>query len=380
MTAPVTAPVTAEDNRDRLASLPVELRDMDFALVSRATVGTAAEKLAEVSDPSVYLSVTLPDGAKVGREVDCGAAGPKDATAVEALLAQLPSVSAFLNAQQAVDAPDARTMLRDGVSYAPLAGGSGGVMAATVFVGTGVAARDPAPLDLADADGVAIARDRHAKPALVQLFLPDWMPVNLLLPKGATVELRGDGEGWFRTTIVTGICAIDDLLRLRATGRVEDVASILKGLSSADAVEWFDTHPAAAAVLGYGLLRTEQPDTLWGPFATIRERWPDDPDALVIAAEVAARVGLHDEAAETFLAAARIGLPTYSFGLNYLVDRLRAYGPRPGGPEFAAGQARAITQALKQVHSFALQQDYDMMLTCYSGADPTRPEADPADA
>lgn len=372
--------MSVEDGGDRLENLPVELRDLDFALVSRATVATAAEKLAEAPDASMYLSVTLPDGAKVGREVDCGASGPKDTAAVEALLAELPAISAFLTAEQTVDAPAPLATLLDGISYAPLADErTSGAMAATLFLGTGAAARDPAPLDIPSASGVAITRSGEARPAMVQLLLPRWLPVNLLLPKGATVELRANGENWFGVTILTGVPAIDDLLRLRASGRVEDVASILKGLSSADAITWFDTHPAAAAVLGYGLLRTEQPETLWEPFASIPDRWPNDPDALVISAEVGARVGRHEEASASFLAAARLGLPTFSFGLNYLVDRLRAYGPRPGGPEFATEQADAIAAALGQVHGFALQQDYDMMLTSYSGADPTRPEADAAD-
>lgn len=200
----------------------------------------------------------------------------------------------------------------------------------------------------------------------------------MVLPLGATVELRSDLADWFVPTVLTGVSAIDDLLRLRASGRVEDVASILRDLTPDDAMAWFTTHPAAAAVLGYGLLRTDSPAAIWPPFTTLSSLCPDDPDALIIAAETAARVARHDEAIEHFLAAARLGLPAFSFGLNYLVDRLRAYGPRPGGPDVPKEQSDALAQALDRVQMFALHQDYDMLLTCYSGADPRHPQADPA--
>jgi len=361
----------------RLHSLPVELRAEDFALVARATVSTAAETLRSVQDANVYLSVTLPDGSKIGQLVNSGTEGPQSTGEVETLLAKLPSVSAFLHEEAITVPPPAWTPVRDGISWAPLEATSDAFTGVCLYQGTGVGAHDPVPLGGPNAPGVALIRAADAPAATLQIAPASGLPVNIVLPRGAAIRIAADHEDWFSAVITTGIDGVDDLVRLRAAGQWEGVAAVLKAFSATDAVKWLETNPAAGAILGYGLLRTDRPETLAEPFADATSRWPKDPDALVIAAEVAARLGRHAEALTTFVAAIECGLPAFSFGLNYAADRLRAYGPRPGGPVFSAELTARATTALVRVYPFASRQEASLALTCYVAVDPTRPEADP---
>lgn len=132
----------------RLDNLPVEVRDMDFALLGRATVGTAAEQLSTLQDPSVYLSVTLPDGAQVGRAVDCGEHRPRNAAELASLLAELPTISAFIAADRESDrTAHAPQPIRPGISFAALPGIAPTLpWRGSVFAGAGSTAADPTPL------------------------------------------------------------------------------------------------------------------------------------------------------------------------------------------------------------------------------------------
>lgn len=370
----MTAATSVSGDPARLENLPVEVRAEDFALIARATVATAAETIRGLTDDSVYLSVTLPDGGKVGRMVSCSDAPPQTKYEVEMLLARLPQVAAFLRTEAAdrYDGPDQE--VRHGIRYAalPVAGGTA-FRGATLYRGTGDGAHDPLTLANAAAGALRFVCDKAAPSATLQIRPMAGEPVNVVLPRGATIRAEADGDDWVRIDMATGVTAADDIIRLRAAGQVDDVAALLKGLSARDAAKCLRTNPAAGAVIGYGLLRTAAPDAMAEPFANAAARWPDDPDALTIAAEVAARLARHDEAVTLFCAAVESGLPAYSFGLNYAADRLRAYGPRAGGPDISDDRATRLAAALDRIYPFANQQEASILLTCYTGDSPAVP-------
>lgn len=358
----------------RLENLPVELRSEDFALIARATVSTVAATLRNVSDDNVYLSVTLPDGAKVGRMISCVDEPARSTEDIETMLAKLGSVSAFLHAEDAEAAHEADADVRHGISCTPIAGVEGTAFrGAALYRGTGMGAHDPLPLPGTAVAGLSFVRAKDAPAATVQIMPSTGDSANFVLPRGATIRVVADGEDWIAVSIATGITTADDIIRLRAGGQVDDVAALLRGLKATDAASWMETNPAAGVVLGYGLLRADTPEAMDAPFANALSRWPDDPDALIIAAEVAARLGRHEEAMATYQAAVKCGLPAYNFGLNYAADRLRAYGPRQGGPEITAELKTRLEAALHRVYPFANQQESSVLLTCYTGTNPTSP-------
>jgi hypothetical protein len=167
-------------------------------------------------------------------------------------------------------------------------------------------------------------------------------------------------------TLATGIPIVDDMMRFRAAGRVREVAVILDSMSGRDVLRHLGSHPAASMLIGYGLLRSGDITQLSESFAVAAKRRPDIIDAAVLAGEAAARLGRHSDALAFFSAAAEAGLPAFSFGVNYLVDRLRTYGPRPGGPYFDEAALKLANQALEQVQPFAPAMRHGAIVTTYS--------------
>jgi hypothetical protein len=114
---------------------------------------------------------------------------------------------------------------------------------------------------------------------------------------------------------------------------------------------------------------------------------PRDPDAMVIVAEVAARHGKHKEALKGFLESLAIGLPSFSFGLNYLVDRLRFYTRQTPkktrvskiDPDRAEKIDRADAKRIQRIQEFGIYMDFNIALLSYSGLDIASPDGDPVE-
>lgn len=83
--------------------------------------------------------------------------------------------------------------------------------------------------------------------------------------------------------------------------------------------------PIAAAVGGYGLLalNSYKPLEAWSRNLTNVAPWL--PDGFAIHGETLARLGKHDQASRYFLSLCKLGIPVFSAGLSFAVDRIGTY-------------------------------------------------------
>jgi hypothetical protein len=84
-------------------------------------------------------------------------------------------------------------------------------------------------------------------------------------------------------------------------------------------------HPVCAVICAYILLRTNQIERLKNWTQHLADGSPWLPDSLLVLAEYLARSGDHEAASRALLKLADRGLPLFSSGLSYAVDRLSVY-------------------------------------------------------
>lgn len=359
--------------------MPAELRDDGFALILRTTVAGLPQAIREAArtDDTGYVSVVLPTGTTVGTQVSVNDVRMASPEAVCRTLGELPAVSSFL-------ATEGRPFATASLSpfSAPCAERTSAAAEVDRFAagarcrlipGSGVRQEDAAGVELpVDPAPIHVARSAGQSAATVSLHLGDRTPLCVVVCPGAEVRLSPKPEP-LGVLLTTGDAVIDDMMRLRAAGRIPEVAAILGGLGADDVLRRLDEQPAAAVLIGYGLLRTAASALLVQAFAQAARRRPGFADLAVLAGEAAAREGRHEDALDWFLKASHAGLPAFSFGVNYLIDRLRYYGPRSGGPtldEGLAAQARAACDAV-QIYGPAML--HGAALTTYVLAAPVDP-------
>ena len=157
----------------------------------------------------------------------------------------------------------------------------------------------------------------------------------------------------------------DLFLRYRAQGMLTEAAQLLR-----DKFE----DPIAAAVGAYGLLKFGNNERR-GWINNLYNNFPWLPDAAAIEAECLAREGKHEESFRTFLQLADRGLPLFTDGLIFAVDRLQVFtkGDRPGTQEIR--RARSLLELLRTYCQFT---DLSKQILRYTGRMPHLPSADPA--
>jgi len=135
-------------------------------------------------------------------------------------------------------------------------------------------------------------------------------------------------------------------------------------------------HPICAVICGYILLRTNQIERLDSWLREFADRFDWLPDSLLVLAEYYARRGEHDEAYRALLKLSGRGLPLFSSGLSYAVDRLSIYeatiGKRPETqsrnmkePVTWGVEAKAL---LEQLRGIAKRTDFDRNVLTYKVA------------
>jgi hypothetical protein len=99
------------------------------------------------------------------------------------------------------------------------------------------------------------------------------------------------------------------------------------------------------------------------------------PDGTAIRGEHLARLGRHDEALDVFIELAARGLPLFSDGLSYVIDRLRFYNTL-GEKEFKADRLAQAKQLLENLQRFVPYVDFRKPILTYTGIDPSHPDGE----
>jgi hypothetical protein len=170
----------------------------------------------------------------------------------------------------------------------------------------------------------------------------------------------------------------DALLRYReqglATGAVLDqsaarMAESLLGGKEKDQV--------AAAIGAYALLRVNDLERLHDWTGNLQKWFPWLPDGAAIRGEHLARQGEHVEALTAFLLLSERGLPLFSEGFAFAVDRLRLYLAANDSPKvptnFAAEAIESARALLERLNTFAPFVEHAQTLLTFTGRTPDQP-------
>lgn len=363
----------SEDAVRRLAGLPAEIRDAEFALVARTIVASVGKVLDEAApiDEIGFVSVSLPNGATVGTSIALTDSASLELHTLAETLSSLPAISAYL-AQEAGATP------LEAASLSPLSETCSAETRAAaerhsfpdgtkvqLAAGCGASLEQDDHLDLPAISPIRIRRRSIDPPATLSLWLGDPVPLSVVIAPGATVEVSPSPDG-VAVALRTGVTVVDDMMRMRAGGRITETAAVLGAMSARDVLQHLEREPAASMLIGYGLLRTETPERTFAAFAEVAARRTDFADPAVLAGENSARLGRHEDALRYFVQAANTGIPAFSFGMNYMVDRLRAYASSSQGPVIKTKLKADAMVALAKVQRYAPAMLHNAVLTTYS--------------
>jgi hypothetical protein len=219
---------------------------------------------------------------------------------------------------------------------------------------------------------------------LLQLLQPGQPAQNVLLPHAPpfgsefTVTLGPDNRPV--VTVHLRNFTAEALLRYYERGMVLQVENLAGKDSpevvSEDLLYGKVADPIAACVGAYTLLRLGELDRLHEWTENLKNWFDWLPDGLAIRAEHLARRGQHSQALDNLLQLPDRGLPFFSDGLSFAINRLRTYISYEGEDELA-GDLNKARQVLSALNPFAQFTDFSRPVLTFTGLEPHRPDDQP---
>jgi hypothetical protein len=235
---------------------------------------------------------------------------------------------------------------------------------------------------LPTAEGATIPVTGGDTPGTLQLQCGDARQVNIMLPlnpgEPGTVTWYWQG-GRVLLDVAFANPDVTILLGHAAAGRIAEAArSISEGTPLAKKQLRDDPeHPICAVICAYILLRTNQIQRVEGWLRHLADRCEWLPDGLLVLTEQLARLGKHDEAFHVLLKLSERGLPLFSSGLSYAVDRLSYYKTVAGSPDQSKAQSVYMKaplawgdkaeDLLERLRRVASHTDFDRTILTYEG-------------
>lgn len=213
----------------------------------------------------------------------------------------------------------------------------------------------------ADAKSILVRARRTDRPLLLRIFCSETSVLNAVLPAAARLRLlpepAPDGPP-VKLRIEFDDPLVDGLVELRTGKQFSALLQFAELAVGHDlVVSYSDQRPGAAVLVGYALLRAEKHALIGDILSRVKNRAAMEPDATILLAECAVRAGESSsaQALELFLAAAQAGIPGYSFGLSYMVERLQLFAQStPSELQGLTSDANKRTRtALSRIEPFA---------------------------
>jgi hypothetical protein len=225
----------------------------------------------------------------------------------------------------------------------------------------------------AEEGSVIVRAPRQSCPILIQILSAGQMPVNALLPTGAGLRLRRDTGQWIKIGIDFGEPFANGLVELRSAKQFSALQEAVKVAGDHSILlPYVDQHPGAAVLIGYALLRAQEHEVVETALGRVQNRETMEPDTTVLLAECAAQAGGNRSAValDLFLEAGAKGVPSFSFGLSYLVERLRMFSQcEPSdAARLSSSASKRAEEVLGRIAPFSMYADYTRVFTAYIGA------------
>jgi hypothetical protein len=249
------------------------------------------------------------------------------------------------------------------------------------YTAEGEWSRDAETLTKTD-DLVEIAFKGENRSQIVQLIQTDEPAVNVVLPAwrehGCRLVLKKQPDARYTLEVHLHHAEAELLLRYCEQGRWQLAAGVSESpaVSAEALLKVKREQPIAAAVGAYALLRLGELERLHDWSENLMNWFEWLPDGAAVRGEHLARTGEHKKALRAFCELVRRGLPYFSDGLSYAVDRLRLYRGI-GEKHFDAAEMKECEEALALLEPFSLYTDFSKALTTFTGLKPGSPDAQP---
>ena len=355
--------------RLKYVDLPVEIRRQNLSLVAR----TLLSRTIELDPGRYHVTATLPSGEQLYQAVEVGATEitvtlspyPDEHTGPE-----LPEASIFLRKRRR-----SKAVTHWAQSPSPLIDGTGRLRTRSKLRRfEGNVLRGPIE---------AVEFTAPANPyasQVVQLVQPPLSPLNVRLPtspdSSAEVSLEKDNLGILDLDVRLGSPDADVLLKYLDYGELQLAATTAMSpcLQAERLLGDKERDPIAAATGAYALLRVGDLERLHDWTRNLMNWFEWLPDGLVIYAEHLARLGEHQASCRLLLDLPQRGLPIFTDGFSFAIDRLRLYTQSVSLPREDRTEAAAV---LDRLQPFAAHADFEAPFVTFTGLDPMRPSATP---
>ena len=237
------------------------------------------------------------------------------------------------------------------------------------------------PLTQTD-DMVELDFNGDSRGQIVQLLQTGEPPVNVVIPtwhgNGCRLVLKKQPDARYTLEVHLQHVEAELLLRYWEQGRWQLAAGVTDSpaVSAEALLRKKREQPIAAAVGAYALLRLGELERLHDWSGNLMKWFEWLPDSAAIRGEHLARTGDHKEALRAFCKLRERGLPYFSDGLSYAVDRLRFYRGI-GEKHFDADDLKECEANLALLEPFCPFTDFGKPLTTFTGLDPSHPDAKP---
>lgn len=355
--------------------IPVEVRKSNLALVARVL----SSRSVDIAPDTYYVTAMLPSGEELFDRV---VVAPGEEATVR-LAPEPEDVSA-----ESEDAP----FIYD---WRGVAKGAGPLRGVTALEGLGPASPDVKLRAFqgnilrgefeSENDFISSVEQEEGRtrittsgddPAFVQVLRAD-MPVwNVAVPtcfaNQCDVILATSPDGIIDVDVQLGNEEADLLLRYFRRGFLKEASTMTEAMQAEELLYKKMADPVSAAVGAYALLRFGEIDRLHDWTENLKNWFEWLPDGLIVRAEHLARIGEHDQALSLFLELPERGLPLFSTGLTYTLNRLRLYLSM-GEDQFEASPRERALVLYKQLKQYREHANLDKPMLVFTGLDPTRP-------
>ncbi len=362
-----TLPSDAETKLIR--SAPIDLRDSENALMSMTTVAGLEKISPGPIAAGKYTVTSVLDPAKKANSVEVGDGGYVESGELNKLNERLATCISFpvetgdLGKRRNADT----SKLSQEIKVTPFT--------VPLYDGTPPAFQIPTAIPQSDlivvtVGEMALVRSKRREQILLQVCSAGQRTMNVVIPPTGVVSIRLDETAksiciseYFDDPYANAIVALRKTKQFSALKAVANAARMLDLF-----VAYSRSSPAAALLIGYMLLRAQEFDAVESSLMVLQDdvRSVMDPDATIMLGQCALMKGESKLALEFFLKSSRKGLPSFSFGQSYLVERLRLYSQ-------ASPENKLAAETLMALEPFCFFANYECFFNCYSGESPEKP-------
>lgn len=367
----------------RFLDLPVEVCKSNLAIVARSVISQPVE----VPPGTYYVSVKMPAGQELFGEVKVGKRSKK---VVEVTLAPDPEDESPNESQELLyflQKSNVRTFPANQFDahkvqqhVAPKLRALGGNM---LRGECNEINRDGWELRSSGIEDVALININGGEAVqLLQLLQPGLPALNVVLPvsskSGCIVVIKRLKDGSMGVNIHLNNSMANLLWQYTERGYIQQALTTATSfsLSPEKLLEGETKDPIAAAVRAYTIFRFGELEELDDWTDKLKNRFTWLPDGVAIRGEHLARLGEHEQAMTVFLELPSRGLPIFSDGFSYVIDRLRLY-ISVGESHFQASQLASAREMLERLQRFATFADFSKPLLTFTGINPLTPNLEP---